>query len=139
MPTIAAATGARIRIRTRRSIAMRKFSLPALLLVALSGALVAVHARTLPDPTVTIDEWITPSNPPYPHDPEFAPDGSVWYTGQRANVVGRFDPATGQFKEFPLPTPNSGPHGLVADKDGNIWYTGNSASLIGKLDPNTGQ
>ena len=53
--------------------------------------------------------------------------------------IGRFDPATQQFKEFALPTPNSGPHGLQADKDGNIWYTGNAAGLIGKVDPKTGK
>ena len=82
---------------------------------------------------------MTPSTPAYPHDPAVAPDGSIWYTGQRANVIGRFDPATQQFKEFALPTPNSGPHGLQADKDGNIWYTGNAAGLIGKIDPKTGK
>jgi streptogramin lyase len=43
-----------------------------------------------------------------------------------ASTIGRFDPATQQFKEFTLPTPSSGPHGLQADKDGNIWYTGNA-------------
>ncbi len=53
---------------------------------------------------------------------------------QRASTIGRFDPATEQFKEFPLPTPNSGPHGLQPDKDGNIWYTGNAAGLIGMVD-----
>ncbi len=63
----------------------------------------------------------------------------MWYTGQPANVLGRLDPATGQFKEFPLPTPQSGPHGLVADADGSIWYTGNTAGLIGKLAPETGE
>jgi virginiamycin B lyase len=88
---------------------------------------------------VKIDQWMTPSNPPYPHDPAVAPDGSIWYTGQRANVIGRFDPATQQFKEYKLPTTNSGPHGLQADKDGNIWYTGNAAGLIGKVDPKTGK
>src|SRR5262245_25067872 len=88
---------------------------------------------------VKIDQWMTPSNPPYPHDPTVAPDGSIWYTGQRANVVGRFDPVTQQFKEYTLPTPNSGPHGLQPDRDGNIWYTGNSAGLIGKIDPKTGK
>jgi virginiamycin B lyase len=88
---------------------------------------------------VKFDEWRTPSKPPYPHDPAVAPDGSIWYTGQRANVVGRFDPATQQFKEYPLPTPNSGPHGLQPDRDGNIWYTANSAGLIGKIDPKTGK
>jgi virginiamycin B lyase len=88
---------------------------------------------------VKFEQWMTPSNPPYPHDPAVAPDGSIWYTGQRANVVGRFDPATQQFKEFTLPTPNSGPHGLQPDKDGNIWYTGNAAGLIGKIDAKTGK
>jgi virginiamycin B lyase len=89
---------------------------------------------------VTFQEWQTPSTPAFPHDPAYhAGDGSVWYTGQRANVIGRLDPATGAFTEWPLPTPSSGPHGLVPDKDGNIWYTGNGAALIGKLDPRTGE
>jgi len=89
---------------------------------------------------VSFTEWQTPSKPPYPHDPAYFPgDGSVWYSGQRANVIGRLDPATGAFKEWPLPTPDSGPHGLVPDKDGNIWYTGNAAGLIGKLDPKSGK
>ena len=47
-------------------------------------------------------------------------------------------PKTGEIKEYPLKTPQTGPHGLVEDKDGNIWFTGNHMSLIGKLDPKTG-
>src|SRR5258706_301109 len=115
----------------------RIFSLVAALLaiVALVQAAPAINDNV----DVKIEQWMTPSNPAYPHDPAVAPDGSVWYTGQRANVIGRFDPATEQFKEFTLPTPNSGPHGLQADKDGNIWYTGNAAGLIGKVDPKTGK
>src|SRR5439155_962494 len=97
-----------------------------------------LHAVPIADTVdVKIDEWLTPSNPPYPHDPAVAPDGSIWYTGQKANVVGRFDPKTEKFKEFALPTPGSGPHGVIADKDGNIWYTGNAAALIGRIDPKT--
>jgi virginiamycin B lyase len=102
------------------------------LMFAVTGALAVAPAAD--SVNVSFDEWLTPSKPPYPHDPGVAPDGSIWYTGQRANVVGRFDPATQQFKEYALPTANSGPHGVVADKDGNIWYTGNSAGLIGKID-----
>jgi len=108
--------------------------------LAFVGRSRVVHAAAIADSVdVQIDEWLTPSKPPYPHDPVVAPDGSVWYTGQRANVIGRFDPATAQFKEYPLPTPNSGPHGIIPDKAGNIWYTGNAAGLIGKLDPKTGK
>jgi virginiamycin B lyase len=88
---------------------------------------------------VSIKEWKVPTSGSRPHDPATAPDGSVWYTGQMANVLGRFDPKTQQFKEYPLKTPMSGPHGLVADENGNIWYTANFKSLIGKLDPKTGE
>jgi len=111
----------------------------ALLWIAAGAFSVAAQSRIANTVDVTFDEWTTPSNPPFPHDPEAAPDGSIWYTGQRANVIGRLDPRTGAIKEYPLPTPNSGPHGLVADKQGSIWYTGNSAALIGKLDPQTGK
>ncbi len=88
---------------------------------------------------VSIKEWQVPTPGSRPHDPLFAPDGSVWYTGQMANVLGRFDPKTNQFKEYRLKTPMSGPHGLVADKEGNIWFTANFKSYIGKLDPKTGE
>jgi virginiamycin B lyase len=96
-----------------------------------------VSARASVD--VVFDEWSVPTAKSRPHDPAFAPDGSAWWTGQIANVLGRLDPATGALKEFPLPTEKSGPHGLVADREGNIWYTGQSGRHIGKLDPKTGK
>ncbi len=88
---------------------------------------------------VSIREWALPTPGSLPHDPAVGPDGSLWYTAQKANRLGRLDPATGQITEFKLPTADSGPHGLAADRDGNIWYTGNYAGLIGKLDVKTGQ
>ena len=87
---------------------------------------------------VSIREWVVPTLGSRPHDPLAAADGSIWWTGQWANVLGRLDPRTGAMKEFPLTTPKSGPHGLTEDKAGNIWYTGNGAGLVGKLDPKTG-
>ena len=110
-------------------------------LAALIAASASLHAAPAISDNVEVkfEQWMTPSTPAYPHDPAVAPDGSVWYTGQRANVVGRFDPTTQQFKEFALPTKGSGPHGLQPDKDGNIWYTGNAAGLIGKIDAKTGK
>jgi virginiamycin B lyase len=87
---------------------------------------------------VRIVEYDVPTSKSRPHDPAVAPDGSLWYTGQAANKLGRLDPKTGEFKEYPLKTTNSGPHGLVADKDGNIWFTAISAGYVGKLDPKTG-
>jgi virginiamycin B lyase len=88
---------------------------------------------------VTIKEWQVPTKGSRPHDPLAMPDGSLWYTGHRASVLGRLDPKTGKITEYHTKTPISGPHGLTADKDGNIWYTGNFKGYIGKLDPKTGQ
>jgi virginiamycin B lyase len=86
----------------------------------------------------SIKEWPLPTPGSRPHDPMAARDGSIWYSGQLANLLGRLDPKTGEFKEYPLKRPQTAPHGLVEDRDGNIWFTGNFAGLIGKLDPKTG-
>jgi virginiamycin B lyase len=87
---------------------------------------------------VEFTDWTASTTNAHPHDPAFGLDGTLWYTGQRAQTLGRVDMGTGQVREFPLPG-RHGPHGLVSDRDGNIWYTGNAAGLIGKLDPKTGQ
>lgn len=87
---------------------------------------------------VTIREWSVPTPNSGPHDPAVAQDGSLWWTGQLSNRLGRLDPATGMMREYPLKTPNTGPHGLAFDRDGNVWFTGNYSGLIGKLDPKTG-
>src|SRR4029077_13019553 len=87
---------------------------------------------------VSMKIWKAPTPGSRPHDPLAARDGSLWYTGQMANVLGRVDPRTGKIKEYKLKTAHSGPHGLKEDTNGNIWYTGNTGALIGKLDPKTG-
>ncbi len=99
-------------------------------------AALAFAAKTA---NVSIKEFDAPTPNSRPHDPALAPDGSLWYTGQMANKLGRLDPKTGQIKEFPLKTPGSGPHGLVADRDGNIWFTAIFKHYVGKLDPKTGE
>ena len=88
---------------------------------------------------VSMEIWPVPTPGSRPHDPLAAGDGSFWYTGQMANVLGRVDPKTGKIREYPLKTAHSGPHGLVEGKDGNIWYTGNTGALIGKVDPKTAE
>jgi len=87
---------------------------------------------------VAIHEWMVPTAGSRPHDPLAAPDGSIWYTGQMSNVLGRLDPTTGTFKEYHPAIADSGPHGLVMDADGNVWFTANFKAYIGKLDPRTG-
>ena len=86
---------------------------------------------------ISFQEWKVPTPGSRPHDPLAAADGSMWYTGQMANLLGRLDPKTGKIKEYTLP-PQSGPHGLTFGPDGNIWYTANFAGYIGMLDPKSG-
>src|SRR5688572_7692870 len=87
---------------------------------------------------ITIKEWLVPTLGQRPHDPLYAPDGSLWWTGQYANALGRLDPKTGAMREYALKTPGSQPHGLIADRSGNIWYTGIGRNHVGKLDPVSG-
>src|SRR4029077_12175722 len=95
-------------------------------------------AATVGELKVTIKEWDVPTKGAHPHDPAMAPDGSLWFTEQLQNKLGRLDPASGAFKEYVLKIEDSGPHGLVADSSGNIWFTGNAKGYIGKLDPKSG-
>src|SRR5947208_16280941 len=90
------------------------------------------------DWNVDIKEYDVPTPNSRPHDPAVAPDGSLWYTGQLANKLGRLDPKSGEIKEYPLKTAASGPHGLAADKEGSISFTANFNAYIGKLAPRSG-
>lgn len=87
---------------------------------------------------IDIQEWIVPTLGQRSRDPIEAPDGSIWWTGMWASLVGRLDPVTGEMEEYPLP-PEARPHSIVPDDEGYIWYTGNSNGTIGKLDPETGE
>jgi virginiamycin B lyase len=87
---------------------------------------------------VKFHEWSLPTPGERPHDPLAMPDGSLWWSGQFANRLGRLDPKTGEMKEYPIPI-NGGPHGLINDKDGNIWYAGNWGGHIGELNVKTGE
>ena len=101
-----------------------------------SGILAFAAVGTL---KVSIREFTVPTPNSRPHDPTVAPDGSLWFTAQGVNKIGRLDPSSGAFKEYPLKTPNSGPHGLVADGQGHIWFTAISGGYVGKLDPRTSE
>ena len=72
----------------------------------------------------------------HPHDVAPAPDGTVWYTGQRAGVLGRLDPKTGQVERIPLGE-GSAPHGVVVGPDGAAWVTDSGLNAIVRVDPAT--
>jgi streptogramin lyase len=69
---------------------------------------------------------------------ELDADGNVWFSERQGNKIGRFDPETVTFKEFPLPGPEASPYALGIDRDGMIWYSSHEQDTIGRLDPKTG-
>jgi virginiamycin B lyase len=83
-------------------------------------------------------EWQVPTLGQRSRDPVQAADGSIWWAGQWANLVGRIDPATGEMTEYPLPD-GAMPHSVTLDDAGDVWYTGNKNGTVGKLDPDTGK
>ena len=85
---------------------------------------------------IAFKEWKTPTLGQRSRDPVQAADGTIWWAGQWANVIGRINPATGEMKEYALP-PKAMPHTVTLDAKGNVWYTGNKNATIGYLDPRT--
>jgi virginiamycin B lyase len=72
----------------------------------------------------------------HPHDVAPAADGTVWYTGQRAGVLGRLDPKTGQIERIQLGD-GSAPHGVIIGPDGAAWVTDGGLNAIVRVDPAT--
>jgi streptogramin lyase len=87
-------------------------------------------------------EKVTQWSPPTQGTPQrltIDSDGIVWFGERTGNKVGRFDPKTETFKEFPLPGPSASPYPIIVGKDGGIWYGSTDQDLIGRVDPKTGK
>ena len=87
-------------------------------------------------------EKVTQWSPPTPGTPQrlaIDSDGIVWFGERTGNKIGRFDPKTETFKEYPLPGPSASPYPITVGKDNGIWYGSTDQDLIGRLDPNTGK
>lgn len=87
---------------------------------------------------VTFKEFVMPTLGQRTRDPIQAADGSIWWAGQFGNLIGRFDPKTGEMKEYTLPA-MAKPHTIELDRKGRPWYTGNMNGTIGYIDPATGK
>jgi virginiamycin B lyase len=94
----------------------------------------AAQAPPPGDGAVQIREWTVPWEASRPRDPYVAPDGRVWFVGQRGDYLAWLDPASGEMKRRDLPE-GTGPHNLIVAADGSVWYAGNRVANIGRLDP----
>jgi virginiamycin B lyase len=87
---------------------------------------------------VSFREWVAPQLGQRARDPVEAPDGSIWWVGQRSNTIGRLDPRSGEMREWLLPA-NALPHSVNVDAQGRVWYMGNGNGTIGLFDPASGR
>ncbi|MPZ58522.1 MAG: lyase [Rhizobiales bacterium] len=63
-----------------------------------------------------------------------APDGSIWFCGQRNGTLGRLDPKIGAHELVEL-GPGATPHGVVIGPDGAPWITEGGQNAIARVDP----
>jgi virginiamycin B lyase len=98
-----------------------------------AGKLFKVDAKT---------RKITGYQPPtagLPRRIQAAPDGIIWFAEFGAGKIGRFDPKTETFREYPLPGAEPTPYALGIARDGNVWFSSEQMDFIGCLDPKTGK
>ena len=108
-----------------------------LVLACLLSAVAPAPARAA-DGTATLREWTVPWPDSRPRDPSVAPDGRIWFVGQRANYLAVFDPGSETFSRHDLPE-GTAPHTVVVDEDGAPWIAGNGNGTILRFDPGTGR
>jgi virginiamycin B lyase len=88
-----------------------------------------------------VTEYFLPRAQIQPHDVMVDDDGIVWYSNFGELNLGRFDPKTGELKEFPIPLHRPGyPQGqldLEFDRDGNLWIGLMYQGGVAKFDKKT--
>ena len=102
--------------------------------------------KTLPRVTgagtrVVITEYDLPREDTQPHDVMVDADGIVWYSDFGDQFLGRFDPKTLQFKEYPVPVHRpefaKGALDLEVDPQGNLWLALMFQTGVAKFDRKT--
>src|SRR5258705_5120119 len=63
-----------------------------------------------------------------------APDGTIWFCGQRNGTLGRLEPRDGSYKLIDLGK-GAAPHGVVIGPDGAPWSTEGGQNAIARVDP----
>jgi virginiamycin B lyase len=94
----------------------------------------AVAATIVSDLHLSIREWGVPTKGAHPHDPAVGKNGDLWFTEQMTNKIGRFDPASQNFKEYPLT--GGVVRNMAATPDGRIYLACSGVDKIGIVDPN---
>src|SRR5205823_4092487 len=60
-------------------------------------------------------------------------EGSVWYTMQGTNKIGRFKKDCFCSESFDVPTPGALLNGITIGPDGSVWFAESDADKIGRV------
>jgi len=71
------------------------------------------------------------------HDAHLSQNGDVWYVDARGLQVGKMDPRTATWTDYPVAGPQYRGHGLTQDASGDIWVAGHTAFV--RVDSKTGE
>ena len=105
--------------------------------------------RTLPRPTgeatrVIITEYDLPTASTVAHDMDIDSNGTVWYTDESRQMIGKLVPGTATFTEYELPPVNEGDipgtRDVQVDLDGMVWFPmriPGSGTVLTRFDPRT--
>lgn len=87
---------------------------------------------------LSFKDWQPPTLGQRARDAVQAPDGTIWWVGELANLIGSIDPQSGAMKEYPLPRDTS-PEAIAVDGKGNVWFSGTKNGTVGFFDPKSGK
>ena len=89
--------------------------------------------------TMQVTEYLLPDQGSGVTSVTITPDDDVWYTDNQRGYLGRFDPSTNKFSEWPSPSgPRSRPDAVTHVGD-LIWYveSGTKPNMLVRFDPKT--
>jgi virginiamycin B lyase len=61
----------------------------------------------------------------------------VWVSEWNAGQLGRYDPVTGEWREFPLPGNRPQAYAVYVDEHDNIWLSNWGSNAIAHFDPSS--
>ena len=65
----------------------------------------------------------------------FDQKGTLWFTLQNSDMIGRLTPSTGDVKVVRVPTRQSQPYGIVVNSEGVPFFVELTAHRVGSIDP----
>ena len=80
----------------------------------------------------------TPTPLSFPRRGHVGPQGFAWFAEYWAGRFARFDSATKEIVEWPIPVPHADPYDVIPDRTGAVWAGGMATDYVFRLDPASG-